>query len=58
MKLTIHAETIALALAYQETLRVLAKHAAKDDSRKELFANYHKLVAPRLQSIYEDWRHW
>ncbi|MBC76757.1 MAG: hypothetical protein CME64_12150 [Halobacteriovoraceae bacterium] len=58
MKLTVHAETIAQCLAYQETLRVLAKHAAKDDSRKELFTNYYKLVTPRLQSIYEDWRHW
>ena len=58
MKLTIHAESIALALSYLETLRVLAKHAAMDDSRKDLFNRYSKLVMPRLASIYEDWRQW
>ena len=58
MKLTVHAETIALALSYLETLRVLAKHAGMDDSRKDLFTRYCKLVTPRLSSIYEDWRQW
>lgn len=56
MKLTIHAETIAEGLSYLETLRVLMKHATKDDSRKDLFDRYHKLVSPRFQAIYEDWR--
>ena len=54
-KLMVHAETIAMALSYIETLRVLMKHANKDESRAELFTKYHKLVAPRFASIYEDW---
>lgn len=55
MKLMVHAETIMFALSYIETLRVLMKHANKDDSRIELFHNYYKLVKPRFAGIYEDW---
>jgi alkylation response protein AidB-like acyl-CoA dehydrogenase len=58
MKLTIHAETIAEALAYIETLRVLSKHANQDESRVDLFNRYYKLVAPRFERIYEDWKNW
>ena len=54
-KLMIHAETIAQALSYIETLRVLMKHANKDDSRSDLFNRYYKLVSPRFAAIYEDW---
>ncbi len=50
-----HAETLCQALSYMETLRVLCEHANKDDSRKELFFNYRKLVLPRLEAIYTDW---
>lgn len=57
-KLMIHAETIAQALAFTETLRVLQAHATKDDSRADLFNRYHKLVAPRFASIYTDWGLW
>ncbi len=56
MKLMIHAETIANALAYIETLRVLQKHVNIDSSRKDLFDRYSKLVAPRFAGIYEDWK--
>ncbi|MBD64511.1 MAG: hypothetical protein CME62_04860 [Halobacteriovoraceae bacterium] len=55
MKLMVHAETIMYALSYIEVLRVLMKHANKDESRVELFDNYYKLVRPRLAAIYEDW---
>jgi len=55
-KLMIHAETIAMALSFIETLRVLQKHANKDSSRQDLFDRYHKLVAPRFAGIYEDWK--
>lgn len=58
MKLMVHAESIALGLSYLETLRVLQSHATKDDSRKDLFDRYYKLVNPRFASIYEDWRQW
>lgn len=56
MKLMIHAETIAQALSYIETLRVLQDHAQKDNSRQDLFDRYHKLVRPRFAGIYEDWK--
>lgn len=56
MKLMIHAETIAQALSYIETLRVLQSHAQKDSSRQDLFDRYHKLVRPRFAAIYEDWK--
>jgi 3-(methylthio)propanoyl-CoA dehydrogenase len=56
MKLTIHAETIALALSYIETLRVLQQHANQDKSRMDLFNRYDKLVKPRFAAIYEDWK--
>jgi alkylation response protein AidB-like acyl-CoA dehydrogenase len=56
MKLTIHAETIAMALSFIETLRVLQIHANKDASRQDLFDRYSKLVAPRFAGIYEDWK--
>jgi alkylation response protein AidB-like acyl-CoA dehydrogenase len=55
MKLMVHAETIMYSLSYIETLRVLMLHANKDDSRKELFQDYYKLVRPRFAGIYEDW---
>lgn len=55
MKLMVHAETICQALAYIETLRVLAAHANKDSARLTLFKKYHRLVAPRFVAIYEDW---
>lgn len=58
MKLTIHAEAIAECLSYLETLRVLMKHANQDASRNDLFDRYMKLVSPRFQAIYEDWRNW
>jgi alkylation response protein AidB-like acyl-CoA dehydrogenase len=50
-----HAETLCQALSYMETLRVLCEHANKDESRKELFFRYRKLVTPRLEAIYSDW---
>jgi hypothetical protein len=50
-----HAETLCQALSYTETLRVLCQHANKDESRKDLFFRYHRLVAPRLEAIYHDW---
>ncbi|MFZ9596471.1 MAG: acyl-CoA dehydrogenase family protein [Bdellovibrionia bacterium] len=51
-----HAETVCQALAYQETLVVLAKHATADPSRVDLFERYLKLITPRLEAIYTDWR--
>lgn len=55
MKLMIHAETIMYSLSYIEVLRVLMKHAKKDESRVDLFNDYYKLVRPRFAAIYEDW---
>ena len=55
-KLMVHAETITQALSYIETIRVLAKHAEKDESRADLFNRYVKLVAPRFAAVYEDWK--
>ena len=54
-KLMIHAETLAQALSYLETLRVLCEHANKDKARADLFFRYKKLVTPRLEAIYTDW---
>lgn len=54
-ELMTHAETLTQALSYMETLRVLAIHAEKDESRSELFENYKLLIKPRLSAIYEDW---
>ena len=54
-KLMVHAETILDALSYIETLRVLMKHANKDDSRAKLFQDYYNLVKPRFAAIYTDW---
>ncbi len=54
--LMVHAETLCQALTYLTTLRILAKHAAKDPSRAGLFNRYRKLVTPRLASVYADWR--
>jgi alkylation response protein AidB-like acyl-CoA dehydrogenase len=54
-KLMIHAETIAMALAFIETLRVLMKHANKSEDRADLFQRYYRLVSPRFAGIYEDW---
>jgi len=50
-----HAETLCQASSYMETLRVLAEHANKDNTRADLFYRYRKLVTPRLKSIYCDW---
>ncbi len=55
MKLMVHAETIMYALSYIEVLRVLMKHANKNQERAELFHDYYKLVRPRFAAIYEDW---
>lgn len=55
-KLMAHAETLCQALSYKETLKVLAKHADKDESRGPLYHRYLKLVTPRLTAIYADWK--
>lgn len=55
-KLMTHAETLCQALAYRETLKVLAKHANQDNSRGALYHRYLKLVTPRLNAIYADWK--
>jgi len=55
-KLMTHAETLLQALSYLETIKVLTLHASKDSQRGELFYNYYKLVKPRLNSIYTDWK--
>lgn len=54
-ELMTHAETLASALSYMETLRVLAIHAAKDETRIDLYRRYKTLVTPRLAMIYTDW---
>ena len=51
-----HAETLCQAMSYLETLRVLAWHAAKDESRVQLFNDYKVLIQPRLEMIYSDWK--
>jgi len=53
--LMIHAETICQALAYMETLRVLAEHSNIDKARADLFFRFAKLIAPRMEAIYTDW---
>lgn len=55
-KLMAHAETLCQALSYIETLKILAKHAKKDASRGDLYFRYLKLVKPRLDGIYSDWK--
>lgn len=55
-KLMVHAETLCQALAYCETLGVLARHATKDSARGDLYYRYLKLVSPRFSSIYCDWK--
>jgi alkylation response protein AidB-like acyl-CoA dehydrogenase len=55
-KLMVHAETLCQALAYRETLQVLAKHATQDEKRGDLYYRYLKLVTPRLVGIYSDWK--
>ena len=55
-KLMVHAETLCQALSYLETLKVLAKHATKDEARSELYYAYLKLVTPRFAAIYTDWK--
>jgi len=54
-ELMTHAETLCQALSYMETLRVLALHAQKDQSRLDLFNRYEVLIRPRLEMIYTDW---
>ncbi len=54
-KLMVHAETICQGLSYIETLRVLSKHALKDESRADLLVKYRVLTAPRFASIFSDW---
>jgi hypothetical protein len=49
-----HAEGLCEAMAYVETLRVLAKHASKDPERGPLYQRYLRLVRPRLTGIYES----
>ena len=55
-RLVVHAETLCQAMAYLETLKVLALHASRDEAREPLFRRYVKLVNPRFASIYEDWK--
>jgi alkylation response protein AidB-like acyl-CoA dehydrogenase len=55
-RLMMHAETLCQAMAYLETLKVLASHASRDESRGSLFYRYKKLVAPRFAAIYADWK--
>ncbi len=55
-KLMVHAETLCQALAYCETLKVLARHATNDESRGDLYYRYLQLVTPRFASIYADWK--
>lgn len=55
-RMMIHAETLCQALAYVETLKVLAKHAEKDKNRGFLYDRYLKLVSSRLAGIYADWK--
>jgi alkylation response protein AidB-like acyl-CoA dehydrogenase len=50
-----HAETLCQALSMLEVLKVLGKHAAKDESRAPLFQRYLLLAKPRLAAIYQDW---
>jgi len=50
-----HAETLCQASTYMETLRVLAEHANKEETRSDLFYRYKQLVTPRLKAIYCDW---
>jgi len=50
-----HAETLCQAMAYLETLRVLAVHATREPGRGELFRRYAILVKPRFAAIFEDW---
>ena len=54
--LMMHAETLCKGLSYIETLRVLSRHAQKDNSRKQLFNDYYQLVSPRLEAVYTDWK--
>ncbi|MGB0452123.1 MAG: acyl-CoA dehydrogenase family protein [Bacteriovoracaceae bacterium] len=51
-----HAETIAWARSYLETLDVLKNHAEIDEARSEYYWNYVKVVEPRLMSIFHDWK--
>ncbi len=55
-KLMVHAETLCQAMAYVETLKVLADHATRDDTRGDLYHRYLKLVTPRFAAIYSDWK--
>ncbi|MBT3981661.1 MAG: hypothetical protein HOE90_09935 [Bacteriovoracaceae bacterium] len=55
-KIMEHAETMAFSISYLETLKVLAVHADMDESRKELYDRYYRLVLPRFASIYCDWK--
>lgn len=51
-----HAETLHQALSYLETLKVLSRHARKDEARGDLFYRYCRLVQPRLAGVYTDWK--
>lgn len=51
-----HAETLTWALSYIETLEVLKQHARKDDSQKDLYWKYSRLIEPKLAGIYADWK--
>jgi hypothetical protein len=50
-----HAESLCQALSMLEVLKVLGKHAVKDESRTPLFERYLLLAKPRLAAIYQDW---
>jgi alkylation response protein AidB-like acyl-CoA dehydrogenase len=54
-KIMTHAETLCQALTLLETIKVLGKHASKDDARRGLFERYLLLARPRLSAIYRDW---
>ena len=51
-----HAETLTQALSYIETLEILSNHASIDRRRQDLFYNYKRLVLPRLEAIFCDWK--
>ena len=51
-----HAETICQSMAYMENYRVLVEHTSIDESRGDLADRYEKLIRPRLEAIYTDWK--
>ncbi|MBI2520838.1 MAG: acyl-CoA/acyl-ACP dehydrogenase [Bdellovibrio sp.] len=57
-KLMMHSESICQAMSYLATMKVLAKHYDKEESRGKLFWDYHRLIHPRLMGILDDWKIW